>query len=259
MHTCKCNCKVLIGKKAIFKWNKRKSKIIKMSVGILEHQHVCTVTVIIQKSFIYLYLLFILRWICYLCSLITIKEHKTYNTVDSTASLYTQTAPTLLFSIPMCYQRTNMMFADVCLNRLDKSEFKWGSVEQQQNIMLQMEWKHRNHGLSLGWQINRYSGHSTDWIFVHGPCGSLAYLKVDAALRDWPALQLWENGKAWWSVGKVHQCCVSTYSQLQADLKNLQREKEIRLQTQQKWAISTPTASLDADWLILSQIWTFSS
>lgn len=32
-----------------------------MSVGILEHQHVCTVTVIIQKSFIYLYLLFILR------------------------------------------------------------------------------------------------------------------------------------------------------------------------------------------------------
>lgn len=147
----------------------------------------------------------------------------------------------------------------MCLNRLDKSEFKWGSVEQQQNIMLQMEWKHRNHGLSLGWQINRYSGHSTDWIFVHGPCGSLAYLKVDAALRDWPALQLWENGKAWWSVGKVHQCCVSTYSQLQADLKNLQREKEIRLQTQQKWAISTPTASLDADWLILSQIWTFSS
>lgn len=38
---------------------------------------------------------------------------------------------------------------------------------------------------------------------------------------------------------------MSTYSRLQADLTNLQREKDIRLQTQQHRSICRPAASLD--------------
>lgn len=253
MHTCKYNCKVLIGKKAVSKWNKRNSKHIEMSLGMLEHQRVCTVTVHHSKELHLSLPSFFLRWIWF-----TDVLHKTYNTAESAASLKP-------FSIHMCYQGTNMTFACVRLNRLDK---KWLKVREcrtaAEQTLLQVEWKHCSHVLSLIWQVNRHRGRSIGWISVHGPCGSSACLSVDAALRDWPALQLWENGKAWWSVGEVHQCCVSTYSRLQADLTNLQREKEIRLQTQQKWSISTPTASLDASWTamnwpISSQIWTFSS
>lgn len=46
-----------------------------------------------------------------------IKEHKPSNTVESAASLHPPSRP---FSLPMCYQGANMMFACACLNRRDK-------------------------------------------------------------------------------------------------------------------------------------------
>lgn len=147
-----------------------------------------------------------------------------------------------------------------------KSDLNRGSVEQQKKTHTVANGMEASQSCVIfkGWQVYRHRVHSIGLISVHGPCGSLAYLMVDAALRNWPALQLWENGKAWWSVGEVHQCWVSTYSRLQADLTNLQREKEIRLQTQQKWSIITSITSLDAswtplNWLILPSIWTCSS
>lgn len=166
--------------------------------------------------------------------------------VESTASLHTQSPP---FSIYRCY-RGVCVWTDAITR---------GCRRAAEHMLLQMEWKHRNHVLAFSWRVGRHRGRSIDWVSAHVAPWPISWRTL--LFGDWPALQLWEKGKAWWSVGDVQRCWVSTYSRLRADLTNLQREKEIRLQTQQKWSMRTPAASPDASWttlngLISSPIWT---
>lgn len=103
-----------------------------------------------------------------------IKEHKTYNTVESTASLHTQSPP---FSIYRRYQGTHMMFACVCLDRRDNEGVQKSSGTH--TVANGMEASQSCVSFQLtGWQTQR-SFHRLGI----SPCGSLAYLMADAALR----------------------------------------------------------------------------